>query len=162
MLYILLYKHFQGFSLWQPCVPKKMANLDTSLYCQHQGRHLTYFWHSPLSSDMLCCSVQLLQPCGLLPARLLCQWDFPGKNTRLGCQFLIQRLLPTQGLNLYLLHWQWYQWQRTCYSQALGRVPSIYPQPWVIYLADFLPCWKLSEAFKRKSLLTNLEEVSDG
>ena len=29
---------------------------------------------------------------------------------------------------------------KDCYSQALGRVPSIYPQPWVFYLADFLPC----------------------
>ena len=27
---------------------------------------------------------------GLWPARLLCPWDFPGKNTEVGCHFLLQ------------------------------------------------------------------------
>ena len=30
---------------------------------------------------------QLLQPHGLLLARLLCPWHFPGRNTGLGCLF---------------------------------------------------------------------------
>ena len=53
--------------------------------------------------------VQLLQPLGLQPTRLLCSWDFPGKNTRVGCHFLLQEIFLTQGSNqhpLYLLHWQ--------------------------------------------------------
>ena len=29
--------------------------------------------------------------------RLLCLWDFPGKNTRVGCHFLLQGILQTQG-----------------------------------------------------------------
>ena len=29
---------------------------------------------------------------------------FPGKNTGVGCHFLLQEILPTQGLNLGLLH----------------------------------------------------------
>ena len=29
-----------------------------------------------------------------------------GKNTRVGCQFLLQGIFPTQGSNLCLLHWQ--------------------------------------------------------
>ena len=33
------------------------------------------------------------------PARLLCPWDFPGKNTGVGCHFLPQGIFPTQGLN---------------------------------------------------------------
>ena len=33
-------------------------------------------------------------------------WDFPGKNTGVGCHFLFQGILPTQGLNPGLLHWQ--------------------------------------------------------
>ena len=33
-------------------------------------------------------------------------WDFPGKNTGVGCCFLLQELFTTQGLNLPLLHWQ--------------------------------------------------------
>ena len=38
--------------------------------------------------------------------RFLCPWNFPGKNTRVGCHFLLQGIFPTQGSNLYLLHWQ--------------------------------------------------------
>ena len=45
-----------------------------------------------------------LQPHGLLPTRLLCPWDFPGKNTVLGGQFLLQWIFLSQGLNLCLLH----------------------------------------------------------
>ena len=47
-----------------------------------------------------------LQSHGLYPARLLCPWDFPGKNTGVGCHFLLQGIVPTQGLNLHLLQWQ--------------------------------------------------------
>ena len=45
----------------------------------------------------------LLQPLGLWPARLFCPWDFPGKNTGVGCHFLLQGTFPTQGLNPCLL-----------------------------------------------------------
>ena len=39
----------------------------------------------------------------LQPTRLLCPWDFPDKNTGLGCHFLLQEL----NLHLlYPLHWQ--------------------------------------------------------
>ena len=41
--------------------------------------------------------------------RLLCPWDFSGKNTGVACHFLFQGIFPTQGLNpciLGLLHWQ--------------------------------------------------------
>ena len=31
-------------------------------------------------------------------------WDFPGKNTGVGCHFLLQGIFQTQGLNLQLLH----------------------------------------------------------
>ena len=32
--------------------------------------------------------------------RILCPWDSPGKNTRVGCHALLQGLFPTQGSNL--------------------------------------------------------------
>ena len=47
-----------------------------------------------------------LQPHGVKPARLLCPWDFPGKNTGICCHFLLQGTFLTQGLNTHLLHWQ--------------------------------------------------------
>ena len=40
---------------------------------------------------------------------ILCPWNFPGKNTGVGCHFLLQGIFPTQGSNqylLHLLHWQ--------------------------------------------------------
>ena len=47
-----------------------------------------------------------LQPHGLQSTRLLCPWDFPGKNTGVGCYFLLQGIFPIQRLNMHLLHWQ--------------------------------------------------------
>ena len=47
----------------------------------------------------------LLQLLGLQPTRLLCPQDFPSKNTRVGCHFLLQGILPTQESN-DLLHGQ--------------------------------------------------------
>ena len=47
-----------------------------------------------------------LRPHGLWPTRLLCPWDFPSKNTGIGCHFLLQGIFPTQVSKLRLLHWQ--------------------------------------------------------
>ena len=53
--------------------------------------------------DMLCLVTQLClilcDPHGLWPARILCPWDSPGKNTRMGCHALCQGIFPTYGLN---------------------------------------------------------------
>ena len=38
------------------------------------------------------------------PTRLLSLWSSPGKNTGVGCHFLLQGIFPPQGLNLGLLH----------------------------------------------------------
>ena len=43
------------------------------------------------------------------PARLLCPWDFPGKNTGVACHFLFKGIFLTQVSKLRLLsvlHWQ--------------------------------------------------------
>ena len=52
-----------------------------------------------------------LGPHGLYPSRLY-PWDFPGKNTGVGCHFLLQGIFETQGPNLFscigrqiLYHW---------------------------------------------------------
>ena len=37
-------------------------------------------------------------PHGLYPTRLLCLWNFPGKNTGVGCCFLPQGNLPDPGI----------------------------------------------------------------
>ena len=50
-----------------------------------------------------------LQPHGLQPTSILCPRNSPGKNTGVGCYFLLQGIFLTQGSNpqlLCLLHWQ--------------------------------------------------------
>ena len=44
-----------------------------------------------------------LQRYGLQPSSLLCAWDFPGKNTGVGCHFLLPGIIPTQELKPRLL-----------------------------------------------------------
>jgi len=39
-----------------------------------------------------------LQPHGLWPTRILCPWDFSGKNIGVGYHFLLQGIFLIQGL----------------------------------------------------------------
>ena len=54
-----------------------------------------------------------------MPARLLCPWDSPGKNTGVGCHFLLQGIFPTQGLNSGLLLGRWILNHCTTYDALL-------------------------------------------
>ena len=64
---------------------------------EQQCLHMKWWW---VSRSVVSNS---LRPCGLQPARLLCPWDSPGKNTGVGCHALLQGIFPTQGSNLGLL-----------------------------------------------------------
>ena len=57
-------------------------------------------------NDKLLQSCLSLQPYGLQPARLLCLWDSPGKNTGVVCCSLLQGIFLNQDLKclLCLLH----------------------------------------------------------
>ena len=57
--------------------------------------------HDGNEQNVCVCSVvsDSLPPHGMEPARLLGPWDFPGKNTGVGCHFLLQWIFLTQGLN---------------------------------------------------------------
>ena len=85
--------------------------LTCNIRCINLGSYLCVLRHSVVS-DSLC-------PRGLQPARLLCPWDSPGKNTGVGCHALLQRIFPTQGSNwglLWLLHcrqilYLWATWE---------------------------------------------------
>ena len=75
--------------------------------CNHEIKSsLLFEWKAVANLCEWSCSVvsDSLRPCGLLPTRLLCPWDSPGKNTGIGCHFLLQGIFPTQGLNLGILH----------------------------------------------------------
>ena len=48
--------------------------------------------------------VSVTQSCLTHVTRLLCPWNSPGKNTRVGSHSFLQGIFPTQGLNPGLLH----------------------------------------------------------
>ena len=50
------------------------------------------------------CVSDSLRHYGLKPAKLLCLWDFPGKNTGVGCHALLQGIFPTKRSNKDLQH----------------------------------------------------------
>ena len=75
-----------------------------------------------LISIWCCCLVAkscptLLWPCGLLPARLLCPWDFPGKSTGVGFHFLVQVIFLCRD--------------QTHISCLTGRFTTTEPPMWV-------------------------------
>ena len=47
-------------------------------------------------------SYPTLWPHRLQPTRLHCLWDYPGKNTGVGCHLLLQGIFPAQGLNMHI------------------------------------------------------------
>ena len=61
-----------------------------------------------------------LQPYGLYPARLLCLWNSPSKNTGVGSYSLLQQIFPAQGLNPGLLHCR-----QTLYHPNNQRSPKL-------------------------------------
>ena len=74
----------------------------------------------------------------ILPARLLCPWDSPGKNTGVGCHALLQGILLTQGSNPGVLHCRQILYHLShqgthlfiiclCLSVCLSVCLSIYP-----------------------------------
>ena len=105
-----------------------------------------------------------LWPHGLWPARLLCPWDSPGKDTGVGSLSLLQGVLPTQGSNpglllcrqiLYHLSHQGTQWSPWgCYY--FSKNASNMNPPWVAATPekDVLP--KSADPIPEDILKTNV------
>ena len=101
-----------GYSLWG------LKELDTTEHCFCFGSATSFFLEllviAPCSFSVACESeIEVAQLgstlCDPMDTRLLCPWNFPGKNTRVGCHVLLRGIFPTQGLNpclLQLLYWQ--------------------------------------------------------
>ena len=72
--------------------------------CREQGQKSSHSdSQEKVSSNVITLSISIsrsvvsdfLRPHGLQPARLLCPWDSLGKNTGVGCHFLLQGTFPT-------------------------------------------------------------------
>ena len=64
--------------------------------------------HGCVHAKSLQSHLTLYDPMDYSPPGSSVQWDSPGKNTGVGCQALLQGILPTQGWNpglLCLLPW---------------------------------------------------------
>ena len=93
----------------------KIFSFVFKILLSFKQRNIPFIILSPCLTPSACLRAKLLvvshslRPYGLQPARLLCPWDSPGKNTGVGCHALLQRIFLTQGSNpclLGLLQWQ--------------------------------------------------------
>ena len=103
----LLFIDAQVALLHSGCCRKK-GFLSKHIHCtvaESKKKSLIFALLSEVKLVCLCllsCSVvsSSLQLHGLQPAKLLCPWNFAGKNMGVGCHFLLQGIFMTQGLNL--------------------------------------------------------------
>ena len=110
--------------------------------------HHQFCWYYSNSSGLELSQVQLFA----IPWTVACQdllglqgtWDFPGKNTGVGCHFLLQEIFLTQGLNPCLFTtWVFLYLQFVAACLLLHWRP---PYCW-IWGTFFWPCLCLIEAF---------------
>ena len=98
-----------------PCTatsePRCSRACTTTMHTQHSQAHvrLTKLPRVAIKPRPVCALVAkspvrlLCDPSGLQPARLLCPWDSPGKNTGVGCYLLLQGTSLIQGSDSRLL-----------------------------------------------------------
>ena len=90
--------------------------------------------------------VRFLRPHGLQPARLLCPWDSPGKNTGVGCCFLLQEIFLTQALNPGLLHCRQILYQLSYKESPLQNTSHFKYSgglaPWIFWICFYVEMGK--------------------
>ena len=103
----------------------------------------SYIWIGEAGKNMHVCSVvsDSLGPQRLQPARLVYPWNFPGKNTGVGCRFLFQGIFLTQRSNqpflclLHLLRGQYIQRTECSLFSSILNSPQVHRQ-WATAMAD--------------------------
>ena len=93
-----------GFpQVWE--LPSSCLNLQFACFCVFPAEVGPFLWSAqPLRRcplDVLCAvlrRVRLFSTPWTVPTRLLCPWDFSGKNTRVSCHFLLQGNLSHPGI----------------------------------------------------------------
>ena len=106
------------------------------------GSPTLYFIQGIKHPRGLCSVTQLcptLWPHKLQPVRLLWPWNFPGRNTGVGCHFLLQRIFRTQGSNQHFLCQVPYHW---CHQRSPNKT-------FVINEAFWFYIWKQNMFMKQ-------------
>ena len=100
--YIYIYKlHFWSNQLLGFCFCSQQAIWRTHTRKEKSEPRKSTFWAGKRKhfhgKTICCCLVAQLCPTRdpMDPTRLFCPWDFPGKNTGVGCHFPLQR--PSQS-----------------------------------------------------------------
>ena len=78
--------------LWSGIWERERDPVGCALLCRKHAQLLSH--------------VQLFATPGTAAHLAPLSWNFPGKNTRVGCHFLLQGIFPPQRLNLRLLNLQ--------------------------------------------------------
>ena len=128
LVYLLIFAFCKH--LWAP--------LCVTLCASHwEHKYSTIHLHPNSFPDQSCVlksCLTLLHAHGLQPTKHFCPWDFPGKNTGVGCHFLLQGIFLTQGLNLNLLRLligRWFLYHQ-CHlgspNSFLGQVQNRFPK----------------------------------
>ena len=118
--YLLLAQKFSWVTLQVKKLLRFIMNYTKNLNSEAWYHHLWATVHATFHTECLCFSISLLNPVSVYAQllshvwlfvatwtqRLLCPWDFPGKNTGVGCYFVLQGIFPMQGWKPSLLHWQ--------------------------------------------------------
>ena len=123
----------QSFNKIKP--PQK--SWSPPLHRSYRVHHSLYFiceipWNNFLSIFSNCACAQLYPT---LSNSLDCSpWNFPGKNTGVGCHFLLQGIFPIQESDphvLGLLHYRWilYYWDTGESPQFLNFSTETYQMP---------------------------------
>ena len=93
-----------------------------------------------------CCCVQLFcDPMDCSPPEAPLSMEFSRQEYWVGCHFLLQRIFPTQGLNLPFLHWQAdslpLSHRRSPYNSYHYVIPELQKEPLCICLRSHsIPC----------------------
>ena len=89
---------------------------------------------------------------GLQPTRLPCPWDFPGKNTGMGCHFHLQGIFLSQGTNQCLLHCRWILYllshQGSLQAYTFVKIRTSLKHNWLrplSFSSNFSSCWILGQ-----------------
>ena len=82
----------------------KASSIHSYQTCQCNEVHPPSQWGNNTSMVLVVVFDSLRPHVCSQPSRLLCSWDSPGKNTGVGCHFLLQGMFATQGSNLGLPH----------------------------------------------------------
>ena len=129
------------------------------------------------SSSFVCACVVMTQlfitPWTVSPARLLCPWDFPGKNMEWVAVFLLQGIFPSQISNLCLLSLLHRQADYILLShlvspgsffcivlQWIGWCPPTLKRGIFIQSTDSFKCWPLPETLSHTHSETMFHQLS--